>query len=557
MDHFSVWEVRKWMKILLDYTILGIRQNYLYTTSARLKHIRIVQVYTTAVEKTNIYVSIIFYLIMCLDGDSSTSVPLSHSAAKHRIAIRPKRKHGNPRSKNPLTVTNALPATPEVNEEHSGLSTSPETNKPLQTAADSTTDGTTTTTTNTSTTTITTITVTSTNTTATTTTTSAALVTVTCPIDGDGDGDGATTVGSCDLDTSVDEISVENVPRREEGFFHRLLSRRSTKKKAATTKCSSAEDVDVDTFLFDETMGPKPRQREEPPPAGRMQLSYPPDLPPDRQPPHPRDATTVAENIFGSADTFVPIKRSFSIGQQMVGGGDDDLTSCSGGGESSSVQKSSSSDSVSSTALDDSIASVVVEPATVVAGDERRRSYSSSDSDHLVNGGEGGGGGGGGVNLYQHQHHQNYHQRPVPAPRPSKLFNGGGGPTDVVIRRKKRDDLQQPELFKVFARRSLKLGKDGEPELLLTIGVDVENDDGDGDDEDDYGDKEDNDEEARTVENGRVTAAVADDQKPHHRESDVDVNENRTAAVAEVVPQFKGIQQRREEWEKLLQQQRN
>lgn len=37
------------------------------------------------------------------DGDSSTSVPLSHSAAKHRMAIRPKRKHGNPRSKNPVT----------------------------------------------------------------------------------------------------------------------------------------------------------------------------------------------------------------------------------------------------------------------------------------------------------------------------------------------------------------------------------------------------------------------------------------------------------------------
>lgn len=37
-----------------------------------------------------------------------------------------------------LTVTNALPAMPEVNEEHSGRSTSPETNKSLQTASDTT-----------------------------------------------------------------------------------------------------------------------------------------------------------------------------------------------------------------------------------------------------------------------------------------------------------------------------------------------------------------------------------------------------------------------------------
>lgn len=420
-------------------------------------------------------------------------------------------------------------------------------------------DGTTTTTTDTSTTTFTTITtVTSNNTTTTTitTTTSADVVVDNCTIAADTD-EGVMAVGSCDLDTSVDEISVENVPRREEGFFHRLLSRRSTKKKAVTTKCSSAEDADVDTFLFDETMGPKPRQREEPPPAGRMQLSYPPDLPPDTHPQH-RDVTTVAENIFASGDTFVPIKRSFSIGQPTVGDADDDLTSCSGGGESSLVQKSSSTDSVSSTALDDSTVSVAVEPAVAVAGDERRQSYSSSDSELLMNGG-----------VHQHLHH-----RPVPAPRPSKLYNGsGGGTTDVVMRRKKRDDLQQPELFKVFARRSLKLGKDGEPELLLTVGggggggggcVDDDNDDDvedendDGDDEDDYGDKEDNDDEIRAVENGRVTAAAAD-EKSHRREPDVDVNENRTATtpVAEVVPQFKRIQQRREEWEKLLQQQRN
>lgn len=40
----------------------------------------------------------------CADGDYSTSVPLSHDVAKHRMAIRPKRKHGNPRSKKPVSV---------------------------------------------------------------------------------------------------------------------------------------------------------------------------------------------------------------------------------------------------------------------------------------------------------------------------------------------------------------------------------------------------------------------------------------------------------------------
>lgn len=352
----------------------------------------------------------------------------------------------------------------------------------------------------------TTITSTSTTTTTTITNTSIVVETDTCTAA----AAVTVTVAPCDLDTSVDEISVENVPRREEGFFHRLLSRRSTKKKTAT-KSTSAEDVDVDRFLFDETMCAKPRQREEPPPASRMQLSYPPDLPPDHQSHYdgqlsPTTAPSI-EDIF-ETDTFAPIKQSFSLRMQT----DDDGISS---GDGSSVQKSSSSDSVSSTALD--------EPVGVA---DRYRSYSSSDSEHLMNGG--------------------HSQRPlpVPAPRLSKLYNGGsgggsgGGTADVVVRRKKRDD-QQPELLKVFARRSLKLGKDGEPELLLLSG--------------DYG-KEDNINNGYGDETDVVVETDITVDKNTRHESEMDVNENQTP-IAEVVPRFKRIQQRREEWEKRLLQQ--
>ncbi|XP_060851984.1 uncharacterized protein LOC132930244 [Rhopalosiphum padi] len=485
------------------------------------------------------------------DGDYSTSVPLSHDVAKHRMAIRPKRKHGNPRSKKPLTVTNALPATPEVNEEHSGRSTSPET-KP-QTA--DTADGTTTISTVTSNTKTTTTTTTTTTTSSTTTTTNDTVIATEMPDVVTDTARVATpsTAGSCDLDTSVDEISVENVPRREEGFFHRLLSRRSTKKKAsAAAKSASTEDVDVDRFLFDETTGARPRQREEPPPAGRMQLSYPPDMPPDHRPQQHRvpmpSAVAHAEDVF-EPDTFAPIKQSFSLGQQHshhMATTDDEATSS---GDGSSVQKSSSSDSVSSAALDESVDSAAAVSMTTAG--ERHRSYSSSDSEHQVCGTDGG-----------HQH-----LRPVPAPRPSKLYNGGGGTAaDVVVRRKKRDDQQQPELLKVFARRSLKLGKDGEPEFLL-LAADVDRgDDGDG-----------GDNKATTPSNGewpveqqqqqvpsedRVVVVLVDNDNRHAEHVVVDVNENQTVAAAtaavEVVPKYKCIQQRREEWEKLLlQQQRN
>lgn len=385
--------------------------------------------------------------------------------------------------------------------------------------------------------------------TSTTTTTNDTVVTTTMPVVVTDTTCTATTstVGSRDLDTSVDEISVENVPRREEGFFHRLLSRRSTKKKATVAaKSASTEDVDVDRFLFDETMGARPRQREEPPSAGRMQLSYPPDIPPNHGLQHhlvPVPSVAPADDVF-EPDTFAPIKQSFSLGQNhshQTAATDDDATSS---GDGSSVQKSSSSDSVSSAALDESVDSAVAVSMTM---DERHRSYSSSDSEHQVCGTDGG---------------QQY-LRPVPAPRPSKLYNGGGGTAaDVVVRRKKRDDQQQPELLKVFARRSLKLGKDGEPEFLLLSGDVDRGDDGDGGPKVMTANGEwPVEQQVAVASEDRVVVVVVDNDNRHAEHVVVDVNENRTVAAAaavEVVPRFKRIQQRREEWEKrLLQQQRN
>ncbi|XP_030767045.1 uncharacterized protein LOC115890830 isoform X2 [Sitophilus oryzae] len=56
-------------------------------------------------------------------GPSLLTAPLNHSAAHHRVSVRPKRTYGAPRRKK---ISTALPATPEVNEESSTRSISPE-----------------------------------------------------------------------------------------------------------------------------------------------------------------------------------------------------------------------------------------------------------------------------------------------------------------------------------------------------------------------------------------------------------------------------------------------
>ncbi|XP_074037832.1 uncharacterized protein isoform X3 [Leptinotarsa decemlineata] len=62
-------------------------------------------------------------------GPSSNVAPLNHSAAHHRVSVKPKRKHGAPKRPRGQQLNSALPVTPEVNEDSSIRSTSPETTK--------------------------------------------------------------------------------------------------------------------------------------------------------------------------------------------------------------------------------------------------------------------------------------------------------------------------------------------------------------------------------------------------------------------------------------------
>ncbi|XP_031339614.1 uncharacterized protein LOC116168089 isoform X1 [Photinus pyralis] len=63
-------------------------------------------------------------------GPSHASAPLNHSAAHHRVSVRPKRTHGAPRrNRIPPIMGSALPTTPEVNEEASLRSVTPELSK--------------------------------------------------------------------------------------------------------------------------------------------------------------------------------------------------------------------------------------------------------------------------------------------------------------------------------------------------------------------------------------------------------------------------------------------
>ncbi|KAF5270096.1 hypothetical protein FQA39_LY08508 [Lamprigera yunnana] len=67
-------------------------------------------------------------------GPSHASAPLNHSAAHHRVAVRPKRTHGAPRrNRMPPVIGSALPTTPEVNEDTSLRSATPEVTRELVT----------------------------------------------------------------------------------------------------------------------------------------------------------------------------------------------------------------------------------------------------------------------------------------------------------------------------------------------------------------------------------------------------------------------------------------
>ncbi|XP_065206432.1 uncharacterized protein DDB_G0284459 isoform X2 [Planococcus citri] len=53
------------------------------------------------------------------NSPSGNGTSLSHSAAKHKMAVKPKRNHGAPHKKRQIITNNTLPTTPEVNEENS------------------------------------------------------------------------------------------------------------------------------------------------------------------------------------------------------------------------------------------------------------------------------------------------------------------------------------------------------------------------------------------------------------------------------------------------------
>ncbi|XP_072153790.1 uncharacterized protein [Bemisia tabaci] len=68
-------------------------------------------------------------------NESVTSNQLSHSAARHKMAIKPKRTHGAPRRNKPLTVGSILPSTPELNEDISSRSLSSQASDSVSTTA--------------------------------------------------------------------------------------------------------------------------------------------------------------------------------------------------------------------------------------------------------------------------------------------------------------------------------------------------------------------------------------------------------------------------------------
>lgn len=71
-----------------------------------------------------------FNAFFILDSDfelGQNHTPLNHSAAHHKNAIKPKRTHGAPRRKKPQQLpTTTLPSTPEVNEDSSIRSLTPD-----------------------------------------------------------------------------------------------------------------------------------------------------------------------------------------------------------------------------------------------------------------------------------------------------------------------------------------------------------------------------------------------------------------------------------------------
>lgn len=241
-----------------------------------------------------------------LEVGELTSAPLSHSAARHKMAVRPKRTHGAPRRSRRLTQlggATSLPATPEVNEDMSvsGRSTTPDvpdTSSRRESPAS-----------------------TSPLPLSNTQLKSASLPPGTAPVWDENPiklsrSKSSATNRQLDSITVGEQDETETGKKEETSFFGRLLSRRSGKKK----KQVEEPPLDLPQKRMDEKgryvqelprfgrNHPAARQRVEPinipqdRSITRMHVSYSAPTPPNT-PPLPED------DILGTRNVFIPGHR--------------------------------------------------------------------------------------------------------------------------------------------------------------------------------------------------------------------------------------------------------
>lgn len=249
-----------------------------------------------------------------LEVGELTSAPLSHSAARHKMAVRPKRTHGAPRRSRRLTQlggVTSLPATPEVNEDMSvsGRSTTPDVpdsrsrrESPASTSPPPLSN---------------------------TQLKSASLPLGTAPVWDENPiklsrSKSSATNRQLDSITVGEQDETETGKKEETSFFGRLLSRRSGKKK----KQVEEPPLDLPQKRMDEKgryvqelprfgrNHPAARQRVEPinipqdRSVTRMHVSYSAPTPPNT-PPLPE------EDILGTRNVFIPGQRLTPVDVDM------------------------------------------------------------------------------------------------------------------------------------------------------------------------------------------------------------------------------------------------
>lgn len=252
-----------------------------------------------------------------LEVGELTSVPLSHSAARHKMAVRPKRTHGAPRRNRRLTQlggVTSLPATPEVNEDVSvsGRSSTPDLPPEPRSRRESPAS-------------------TSPPPLSNTQLKSASLPLGTAPVWDENPiklsrSKSSATNRQLDSATVGEQDELETGKKEETSFFGRLLSRRSGKKK----KQIEEPPLDLPQKRMDEKgryvqelprlsrSHPAARQRVEPinipqdRSVTRMHVSYSAPTPPNT-PPLPEDDILGTRNVFIPGQRLGPIDVDFSL----------------------------------------------------------------------------------------------------------------------------------------------------------------------------------------------------------------------------------------------------